>query len=47
MSYRGVVELEPTDPRVTSHLPDGRPIGAAPADVLAELERLLGAREAA
>lgn len=36
MSYRGVVELEPTDPRVTSHLPDGRPIGAAPADVHAK-----------
>lgn len=36
MSYRGKVELEPTDPRVTSHLQDGRPIGAAPADVHAK-----------
>ncbi len=36
MSYRGVVELEPTDPRVTSHLPDGRPIGVAPADIHAK-----------
>ncbi|MFO0586639.1 MAG: hypothetical protein U0441_03840 [Polyangiaceae bacterium] len=33
LSYRGVVELEPTDPRVTSHLPDGRPVGSAPPDV--------------
>jgi hypothetical protein len=33
MSYHGVVELEPSDPRVTGKLPDGRPIGAASADV--------------
>ncbi|MBI4953827.1 MAG: hypothetical protein HY908_17515 [Myxococcales bacterium] len=33
LSYHGVVELEPDDPRVTGALPDGRPIGAAPADV--------------
>ena len=33
LSYRGIVELEPTDPRVTSRLPDGRPAGKAPPDV--------------
>jgi hypothetical protein len=36
MSYRGVVELEPGDPRVTGKLPDGRPTGAAPPDVHAK-----------
>ena len=36
MSYRGVVELEPGDARVTGALPDGRPVGAAPADVHAK-----------
>ena len=33
LSYRGRVELEPSDPRVSGTLPDGRPIGVAPADV--------------
>ena len=36
MSYRGVVELEPGDPRVTSKLPDGRPVGHASPDVHAK-----------
>ncbi len=36
LSFRGIVELEPTDPRVTSRLPDGRPAGVAPADVHAK-----------
>lgn len=33
LSFRGVVELEPGDARVTGKLADGRPIGAASADV--------------
>lgn len=33
LSYEGVVELEPGDPRVTSKLPDGRPTGALSPDV--------------
>ncbi len=33
LSYRGVVELEPGDPRVVGALEDGRPVGAAPPDV--------------
>lgn len=33
LSYEGEVELEPGDPRVVGHLPDGRPYGRAPADV--------------
>lgn len=36
LSYRGIVELEASDPRVTGRLPDGRPSGAAPADVHAK-----------
>ncbi len=33
LSFTGRVELEPDDPRVEGKLPDGRPIGKAPADV--------------
>jgi len=33
LSFQGEVELEPGDPRVVDRLPDGRPIGRAPADV--------------
>ncbi len=33
LSYNGLVELEPGDPRVNAKLPDGRPIGAASPDV--------------
>ena len=36
LSYRGVVELEPGDPRVVGALWDGRPVGAAPPDVHAK-----------
>lgn len=36
LSYRGVVELEPGDARVTGTLSDGRPVGAAPPDVHAK-----------
>lgn len=36
MSFHGVVELEPNDPRVTGKLPDGRPTGNAPPDVHAK-----------
>lgn len=33
LSYDGVVELEPGDPRVNGKLPDGRPTGRLPPDV--------------
>jgi hypothetical protein len=36
LSYRGIVELEPSDPRVTRTLEDGRPAGNASADVHAK-----------
>jgi hypothetical protein len=36
LSYRGVVELEQNDPRVTGRLPDGRPAGTANPDVHAK-----------
>jgi hypothetical protein len=36
LSFRGIVELEPVDPRVTGTLPDGRKTGAASADVHAK-----------
>lgn len=36
LSFHGEVELEPQDPRVQDRLPDGRPLGRAPADVHAD-----------
>lgn len=33
LSYEGLVELEPGDPRVTERLPDGRPAGRSTSDV--------------
>jgi len=36
LSFHGVVELEPGDPRVTRRLADGRPVGAAAPDVHAK-----------
>ncbi|TAK18392.1 MAG: hypothetical protein EPO40_37050 [Myxococcaceae bacterium] len=36
LSYEGEVELEAADPRVQGRLPDGRPLGRAPADVHAQ-----------
>jgi hypothetical protein len=36
LSFHGLVELEPGDPRATTKLPDGRPAGTASADVHAK-----------
>jgi len=36
LSFRGLVELEPGDPRVTGKTADGRPLGTLPADVHAK-----------